>query len=338
VRSLFAALNINSLLIGRPDAQRWGIIQEVVEDTPAFIKPSDSESLTFIHDIPVMDSFDVEQIACALNRRKGCIVRDVGIITTGSVSLEQAFIVMSSICFAVFVKFFADIINGLYGFGETARPDVRRLDACREFLGRFKPFNGNNSLSHDTPQDEPRIIEAMDAAGKATVSAGLVDSFFGNISFRQGEMIYISQTGSSLDELPGRIDCVPLDGSSTCELTSSSELSSHVKIYELTRDAAILHGHPRFSVIMSMFGGPLPFGQTRFINDIPIVAGEVGAGRHGLVHTLPPAMQTANHAAFVHGHGVFASSAQSFHEAFEKLSSIERMSFELYCDAINKKM
>jgi ribulose-5-phosphate 4-epimerase/fuculose-1-phosphate aldolase len=111
-----------------------------------------------------------------------------------------------------------------------------------------------------------------------------------------------------------------------------------VKIYELTQDVAILHGHPRFSVIMSLFGGPLPFGRTRFIGDIPVVAGEVGAGRHGLVHTLPPAMQKANHAAVVHGHGVFTSSAQSFYEAFEKLSSIEQMSFEMYREAIHKKM
>ena len=110
---------------------------------------------------------------------------------------------------------------------------------------QLNPPAFSNPLSGKTPIDEAGIIKAMDDAGKATVAARLVDSFFGNISFRKDSLLYISQTGSSLDELPGRIDCVPLDGSSTCELTSSSELSAHVKIYELTGDTAILHGHPR---------------------------------------------------------------------------------------------
>jgi ribulose-5-phosphate 4-epimerase/fuculose-1-phosphate aldolase len=170
-------------------------------------------------------------------------------------------------------------------------------------------------------------------SGQGYGAAGLVDSFFGNISFKKGPLIYISQTGSSLDELPGHIDCVPQDGSSTCELTSSSELSAHVKIYALTGNTAILHGHPRFSVIMSMSGGPLQFGHTRAIGDIPVVAGEVGAGRHGLVHTLPRAMQAA-HSAIVYGHGVFTSSENSFHEAYERLYAIERMCFSKCSEAV----
>ena len=202
---------------------------------------------------------------------------------------------------------------------------------------QLNPPAFSNPLSGKTPIDEAGIIKAMDDAGKATVAARLVDSFFGNISFRKDSLLYISQTGSSLDELPGRIDCVPLDGSSTCELTSSSELSAHVKIYELTGDTAILHGHPRFSVIMSMAGGPLQFGHTRTLGDVTVVAGEVGAGRHGLVHTWPQAMQ-AGHAAIVHGHGVFASSATSFHKAFERLSSIEQLCFEKYKETLGVRL
>ena len=67
------------------------------------------------------------------------------------------------------------------------------------------------------------IVAAMDACGKKTVDARLVDSFFGNLSWCDGETLSISQTGSSLDELPGRIDRIPLDGSSTAGLTASSE-------------------------------------------------------------------------------------------------------------------
>ena len=90
-------------------------------------------------------------------------------------------------------------------------------------------------------------------------------------------------------------------------------------------------------MIMSMAGGPLQFGHTRTLGDVTVVAGEVGAGRHGLVHTWPQAMQ-AGHAAIVHGHGVFASSATSFHKAFERLSSIEQLCFEKYKETLGVRL
>ncbi len=335
VRALFDLLNINSLIIARPEPLHWSIMGDLIRDDPSLICPCDCESLTFIHDIPVLRTFDVEAAARALSGRKGLIIADTGIITTGTVSLEQAFISLSSICFATFVKYFADVLNGLYGFAATPKPGTARLDAARRILAPAAPAAFYNPLSRETPGTEAEIIQAMDAAGKAIVSAHLVDSFFGNISCRKGDLIYISQTGSSLDELPGCIDCIPIDGSSTCDLTSSSELLAHLKTYEITDDSAILHGHPRFSVIMSMFGEPLGFTETRHIEDIPVVAGEVGAGRHGLMHTLPAAM-AGHHAAVVYGHGTFASCSGSFHGAFERLSSIEHQCFDAYRSALEK--
>ncbi|MBN2297443.1 MAG: class II aldolase/adducin family protein, partial [Deltaproteobacteria bacterium] len=255
-----------------------------------------------------------------------CIVKDTGIITTGTVSLEQAFVTLSSICFATFVKYFTDLINSLHGFENAPQPGPERLDSALQILSAAAPKTVSNPLSTQTGHTGAEIIQAMDAAGKAVVSTRLVDSFFGNISYRHENLIYISQTGSSLDELPGCIDCVPLDGSSTCDITSSSELMAHIRTYELTGDTAILHGHPKFSVIMSMFGPPLGFDETRFIGDVPVVAGEVGAGSHGLMHTLPAAMQQ-HHAAVVFGHGTFTSCKGSFHDAFERLMTIEQLCF-----------
>jgi ribulose-5-phosphate 4-epimerase/fuculose-1-phosphate aldolase len=335
VASLFDLLNINSLIIARPEPNLFSLIQGLILENTRLICPCDCESLTFIHDIPVIDSLDVHQIAGALNRRKGCIVKDTGIITAGMVSLEQAFISFSSLCFACFVKYFSDVLNGLYGFCNTPRPQTGKLDSTLKILSRMAPRTVDISLSREVPSTEEQILHAMDAAGKAIVSTRLVDSFFGNISYRHGNMVYISQTGSSLDELPGCIDCVPMDGSSTCDLTSSSELIAHVRTYELTGDSAILHGHPKFSVIMSMFGEPLGFEDMRFIEDVPVVAGEVGAGRYGLMHTLPPVMQKHN-GAVVYGHGTFTRSAESFHDAFVRLYSIEHLCFNAYKKALQK--
>jgi len=327
VTTLFSRLNINSLIIARPNQVQWSIIQELSRLNQVLICPCDCESLTFIHDIPLVERLEASAVARALNRRKGCIVKDVGIVTTGSVSLEQAFISFSSICFATFVKFFADCLNGLTGFG--TRPEPRSLDILFSIMEQCRPLEGANTLSRDIPRGEDAILASLDQAGKIVVDRRLVDSFFGNISYRDAGTVYISQTGSSLDELPGHIDRVPLDGSSTCELTASSELLAHVRVYERTGDTAILHGHPRFSVIMSMHGEPLGFDEKRFVADVPVVAGEVGAGRHGLVHTLPAAMEQT-HAAIVHGHGTFTSSPAAVCEAFDALSAIEQLCYACY--------
>jgi len=327
VAALFGRLNINSLIIARPNQVQWSIIQELSRLNQSLICPCDCESLTFIHDIPLVECLEASAVARALNRRKGCIVKDVGIVTTGSVSLEQAFISFSSICFATFVKFFADCLNGLTGFGPL--PEPRSLDMLFSLMDKCRPLEGANTLSRDIPRSEDAILASLDQAGKIVVDRRLVDSFFGNISSLDAGTIYISQTGSSLDELPGHIDRVPLDGSSTCELTASSELLAHVRVYERTGDTAILHGHPRFSVIMSMHGEPLGFDEKRFIADVPVVAGEVGAGRHGLVHTLPAAMEQT-HAAIVHGHGTFTSSPGTLCEAFDALSAIEQLCYARY--------
>ncbi|HOS96788.1 MAG TPA: class II aldolase/adducin family protein [Deltaproteobacteria bacterium] len=333
VAALFRGLNINSLILARPEPRFWTVISSLAQEHADLIRPTDTESLTFIHDIPVVASFSRGEIIRALSRRKACIVRDVGLVTTGSVSLEQAFVAFSSVCFACFVKFFTDMLLGLSGIGGVPRPTTARMEQCADLLSQLEPTALRNTLSGRTPVGEAEILSAMDAAGKALLQASLVDSFFGNISFRDANLLYISQTGSSLDELPGHIDRATMDGSSCCEITSSSELSAHVKIYERTGHRAILHGHPRFSVIMSMAPGPLQFGQTRSMGDIPVVAGEVGAGSRGLVHTLPGAMQT-HHAALVYGHGTFVSSETSFRDALDRLALIERTCFDECRDAL----
>ncbi len=335
VRKIFSLLNINSLLIAKPDPAYWSIISRLTGHGTACIRPRDCESLTFIHDIPVVPTMDPVLTARALTLRKGCIVKDAGIVTSGTVSLEQAFVTMSSICFATFVKFFADALNSAYGYGDAPETCACPLDDVNGLLEQAVLRTNGAPLNPEAPASEEEIIKAIIEAGSAVVQAGLVDSFFGNISYRLGDAVYISQTGSSLDELGGYIDRVTMDGSTTCEITSSSELLAHVRTYELTGDTAILHGHPRFSVIMSMFGEALGFGDKRSIEGIPVVSGEVGAGKHGLCNTLPPAMQES-HCAIVSGHGTFTSCRGSFREAFEKLSAIEHTCRQAYREALEK--
>ncbi|MCK5685154.1 class II aldolase/adducin family protein, partial [bacterium] len=169
----------------------------------------------------------------------------------------------------------------------------------------------------------------------------LVDSYFGNISYLFEDIIYISQTGSSLDELAGCIDPCPLDGSSCAGITASSELVAHHEIYLRTSNRAILHGHPKFSVILSMDcdrvdcpnSGQchIKCSEQRYINDIPIVPGEVGTGTTGLCHTLPPAMKR-NRGVIVWGHGLFTVAEDDYKLAFKHLLDIENMCREEYSE------
>jgi ribulose-5-phosphate 4-epimerase/fuculose-1-phosphate aldolase len=168
------------------------------------------------------------------------------------------------------------------------------------------------------------------------VEKGLVDSFFGNISYFDGKTIYISQTASSLDELEGHIDPVPLDYSSTAGLSASSELPAHKAVYLATNYHAVLHGHPRFSVILSMHcteqgctiedcGRRCP--RKRSICGVLIVAGESGAG--GLARTVPGAIKETG-ACIVYGHGVFSAGEKDFEDAFRRMVDVENRCREEY--------
>jgi ribulose-5-phosphate 4-epimerase/fuculose-1-phosphate aldolase len=156
-----------------------------------------------------------------------------------------------------------------------------------------------------------------------------VDSFFGNISARCGDTVYISQTAASLDELAGCIDPVPSDNSTTAGITASSELLAHRRIYDGSDARVILHGHPRFSVVMSMLCEEEHCPVTdcwkdcpkvRFLGDVPVVAGEIGAG--GLARRVPPVIAGPGK-ALVYGHGLFTIGRRDFEEAFRSMVEVE---------------
>jgi len=295
--------------------------------------PNDSETRTFLHTVPVVENFsDVPE---ALKRRKAVFVRGQGIVTAAPFGAEQAFIFASSVIFSGFVKFFADA-------GEAAllgKPYDKELTLglLNSYIKKFA-VNYTPSLDKDIFQSEQSILSAMAQAGRTTVDLGLVDSFFGNISVFDGRNIYISRTGSSLDELENETDICPLDESACTGLTASSELASHRKIYETTDKKVILHAHPRFAVIMSMMcaekcenRGKCHYACTkeRYIGKIPIVPGEVGNGPRAMVNTLPPAMKKSD-SVTVYGHGVFTVSAGDFNEALRLLTKTETAALKEY--------
>ena len=336
LEQVFAELNINSLLFCRPKEPYASIVDYLARHAAGAIYPGDTETRTFLHDLPVIDHFDAADIVGALQRRKCAIIPDKGIITFGTVSPEQAFVVFSSVLFACFVKFHADALTE----NRAGAIDTKRLHLLRQIIPLYPPLPSSPpSLDPGPFGSESQIHQAMAQAGELTVEYKLVDSFFGNISYCTKDILYISQTGSSMDELPGYIDACPLDGSSSTGLTASSELSAHLRVITQTNKRAILHGHPKFPVILSLdcdeasceFAGEchLRCPKDRRIQTVPIISGEVGSGPHGLSKSLPPALEK-HPSAIVYGHGLFTTGKIDYNDALANMLEIERLCRDEY--------
>jgi ribulose-5-phosphate 4-epimerase/fuculose-1-phosphate aldolase len=327
---LFDHLNINALIFARPAEPYWTTINYLARTSIGPITPSDCETRTFLHDLPVAENLTAEALIPILRHRKSAIVKNHGIVTYGTVSLEQPFVTFSSVCFACFVKFFSDILaESKSGVLNTEKQKIfQSVTALLPEVSQIQP----PKLTQGPFTNENEVFHAISEAGKQVVDLGLVDSSFGNISYCANHILYISQTGSFLDDLTGYVDPVPLDGSSCAGITASSELSAHMAIFEQTGCRAILHGHPKFSVILSMDcdveccehrgNCHKSCPHERDACSIPVVSGEVGTGPYGLCHTVPNALH-GKPGVIVYGHGVFTIDDTDFNQALHKLIDIE---------------
>jgi ribulose-5-phosphate 4-epimerase/fuculose-1-phosphate aldolase len=326
---LFKRLNINALIFSQPAEPYRSIIDYLAETSNGTITPNDCETRTFIHDLPVAFELSPDAVVPLLKTRKCVIIPGHGIITYGTVGLEQAYVTFSSVCFACFVKFFVDFL-----FLTRKRQVDKKLGQVfdRAIQALDPPVSFNGSLKKGPFKSKKHIYEAIQEAGRLVVEHRLVDSYFGNISFSDGQTLYISQTGSSLDQLKDAIDPCPLNGSSCIPITASSELPTHLKIVQHAGGKAILHGHPKFSVILSMDCDVENCGcrdkchvkcpHERFVRGVPIVSGEVGSGPFALCNTVPKAI-AEHQGVIVYGHGVFTAGNTDFNRPFKHLIQIE---------------
>ncbi len=345
--AVFRGLNVTALLLARPTLPFGDLLVAAAGPDADRVVPKDSETKTFHHDFPFLRKRDWEGrrpaelaalLAGRLRERKAMIVEGLGFVATGGVTVEQAYIAYSTLFHAAFLKFCLDILGRGFrsdeertAFGKMRSSWVRVADLA-DTRFRTGPFS-----------DPGTIREEISRTGRFTVEKGLVDSFFGNISYFDGATIWISQTASSLDELEGHIDPVPLDVSSTAGLSASSELPAHRAIYRGSGFRAVLHGHPKFSVILSMFCEEKDCavkdcgkdcGRKRFACGIPVVPGELGAG--GLAKTVPRAIRESG-ACIVYGHGVFTAGERDFGEAFRRMVDAENRCREEYFRLIDER-
>jgi ribulose-5-phosphate 4-epimerase/fuculose-1-phosphate aldolase len=340
-RTLLSEVKAVALVIGEPWLSFQNLYPQRLLQEAQSIIPLDTETRTFLHDIPLVrrrhGQIDWAEVAGQLGQRKGVLVEGVGIIAVGSVTVEQGYINFSTLYHALFVGYLLELLQDAPRYDEMddLRPLLEQIgNAIPELLDDIAvgPFT-----------DEHAARKALEQAGQRTIELHLVDSFFGNISCHVNNQMVISQTGASLDALAGCVDLVPDDNSSTAGLTASSELPAHRAIYKAIGAAVILHGHPKFTVIMSLLCQERGCHVTdcwkdcpkvRHLGNIPVVAGEVGAG--GVAKTLAPVM--ADGIGVVYGHGVFAAGMIDFRQPLQKMIALENWCRTEYLRLLKSKM
>jgi ribulose-5-phosphate 4-epimerase/fuculose-1-phosphate aldolase len=341
LEAVMAAIDKEAILFAEPAEPYRTIIEYLAETSGGVIEPRDFETRMFLHDLPVLLEFDPQTVADVLKRRRSVIIAGRGVVASGKTSPEAAFIIYSSVCFACFVKFFSDT---LYHVRRNSMDQVRRAVLGKVLEKLDPPLATTGALMRGPFTTEGQILSAMEEAGRLMVDRRLVDSNFGNISYYADPLLYISRKGGALDELRGHIVAVSLSDPSETFQKASTEFPAHREIVLMTSRRAVLHGHPKFAVILSLDcdrddcegrgNCHIRCPGDRFVGDTPIVAGEAGAGPFGLCHTVPPAMRDRD-GVIVYGHGLFTAGRDDFNEAFMHLVRIEKECRREYLRRIN---
>lgn len=163
--------------------------------------------------------------------------------------------------------------------------------------------------------------------GKKVVSAGLTSSRFGNISMLSGNIIFITCTGSMLDELDeAQVVEVDLAGPCPLDKTASSETCVHRAIYHCTSARAIIHTHSPHAVALSLIEKdslePIDSEGKQFLGTMPLVDGHFGS--NDLAKNVSAALRS-HVACIARGHGVFAA-GRSLTEAYTIVCMAEHSS------------
>ena len=293
------------------------------------IFPVDSESRLFLPRIPLSERSGPDELKKIINEN-GIVIPSKGTILTGvGKSSEQPLIFLSIACFSLFVKFFHMILSKRKE-GNLRPADFEYIDRIRMHEYRYTSGPGNRMIENNL--DIPELITS---AGRLIVSERLVDSIFGNISIRKDNNVYISKAGSFLDDLDQQIVKVPLNGIIEGNMKPSSEVDVHRNIYKVSSYNYIIHGHPLFTVILSLddsgTGNSL---RTPSGENIPVIEGEDETGNSVLPSSVP-AVINRNRNVIVKGHGIFTAGKKDFNDPLQNIKDIENYCREEYFRRLN---
>jgi ribulose-5-phosphate 4-epimerase/fuculose-1-phosphate aldolase len=162
---------------------------------------------------------------------------------------------------------------------------------------------------------ESEKIDALIAASKALYERKLIHAAGGNTSVRDGDFVWISQTGAELGKLTeDKIVKVDLDGKVLEGTAPSKELGMHLAMYRARENAgAVIHAHPTYTIAYSTLiteesTDSIPPYTTAFYvraGRVPMISYHP-SGAHSL-HEAVEALAPRYHALLLRQHGILVA-------------------------------
>ena len=176
--------------------------------------------------------------------------------------------------------------------------------------------------------------EALVAYGRRMLRDGLVVGTAGNLSVRVGDVIAITPTGASYEELrAGDICVLTPDGEIVEGGRPSSEWHLHRRIYELPGAGAVVHTHSPWAVTVSATWTELPaihYAIVRLGGDSVPVAPYRIFGSEDLAGAVSEVL-AGRYAALLQNHGAVTFGG-SLAEAYDRAVLLEWLA-RVHCQA-----
>lgn len=155
---------------------------------------------------------------------------------------------------------------------------------------------------------------------------GLTAAFGGNLSIREGDLIFIKATGAVMDDMTAeQVAVVDMEGRQVSGVRPSSEYRLHLAVYRTRPDVrAIAHLHPPYSIVAStLLEGELPIITPEaeiYLKRIPIAPFRP-AGTPELAEVTAEGLREAD-AVLMAKHGI-VTVGRTLREAFYKAELVE---------------
>jgi ribulose-5-phosphate 4-epimerase/fuculose-1-phosphate aldolase len=161
------------------------------------------------------------------------------------------------------------------------------------------------------------MIDELIAASRELYDRKLIHAAGGNSSIRDGDSVWISQTGAELGKLTAdKLVKVDLDGTVLEGKAPSKEMNMHLAMYRARKDArAVVHVHPTYAIALSTLIGREsndavpPYTMAFYVRAgrVPMIPYHP-SGAHSL-HEAVAALAPAHHAILLRQHGVIVAGA-----------------------------
>ncbi|MGD0016895.1 MAG: class II aldolase/adducin family protein [Verrucomicrobiia bacterium] len=171
------------------------------------------------------------------------------------------------------------------------------------------------------------IIKALTKLGKAMVEKGLVVGSGGNISGRDGKLVFLSPTGYSLDSIkPKEWSVIDLNhGKQLGGLKPTCEVEMHLRIFKARSDVRfVCHAHPATAVGLISGGMEIMPFTPEFVASVDRIkyVPFITPGGHKLAVAVEKAFAKGVNTVGLRNHGVITV-GRSTREALMRMIIIE---------------